>query len=279
MIAAYNYSLSEIEERLFCRAIRAKFPAKSNQARCPEPRLHFALSLGCASSPNIRIYDSDTLDSDLETAAKQYLQANAPKNQVAIKLGKATGAITEIWLPKPFKWFQDDFGFSKQEILSYYASFMPPGMKDDVLELARKANFLIKYAEYDWNLYLSKACAEVVTMPERKMSAVGNVTARSHESDKSIGSNRDSKFQRSPHEVISKKMVDWKLKDEKEQDDDYDASPALTARSVQSANPKESSTVKVALIPTKSSNLPDRKTTNRPEKKALGTADNDGFLC
>jgi hypothetical protein len=90
MIAAYNYSLAEIEERLFCRVLRAKFPKKSDKSRAPgvgvwvnkytymcvfvyvysnththshtlyytEPRVHFALSLGCASSPRIRIYQA-----------------------------------------------------------------------------------------------------------------------------------------------------------------------------------------------------------------------------
>ena len=55
MIAAYNYSLAEIEERLFCRVLRAKFPKKSDKSRAPEPRVHFALSLGCASSPRSRL--------------------------------------------------------------------------------------------------------------------------------------------------------------------------------------------------------------------------------
>jgi hypothetical protein len=85
MIAAYNYSLAEIEERLFCRVLRAKFPKKSDKSRAPEPRVHFALSLvrlifdlerpkfliallgqGCASSPRMRIYQPETLDEDLQ---------------------------------------------------------------------------------------------------------------------------------------------------------------------------------------------------------------------
>ena len=64
----YNYSLAEIEERLFCRVLRAKFPKKSDKSRAPEPRVHFALSLGCASSPRIRIYQPETLDEDLQQA-------------------------------------------------------------------------------------------------------------------------------------------------------------------------------------------------------------------
>jgi len=56
MIAAYNYCLAEIEERLFCRVLRAKHRKVSERSQAPEPRVHFALSLCCNSSPRIRIY-------------------------------------------------------------------------------------------------------------------------------------------------------------------------------------------------------------------------------
>ena len=45
MIAAYNYTLAEIEERLFSRMLRAKYPKNSDKAKAPEPRVHFALSM------------------------------------------------------------------------------------------------------------------------------------------------------------------------------------------------------------------------------------------
>jgi hypothetical protein len=45
MIAAYNYTLADIEERLFSRILRAKFPKDSDRAKAPEPRVHFALSM------------------------------------------------------------------------------------------------------------------------------------------------------------------------------------------------------------------------------------------
>ena len=47
MIAAYNYTLAEIEERLFSRMIRSKYPKNSEKSKPPEPRVHFALSLVC----------------------------------------------------------------------------------------------------------------------------------------------------------------------------------------------------------------------------------------
>jgi hypothetical protein len=47
MIAAFNYTLAEIEERLFSRNLRANYPKNSEEAKVPEPRLHFALSMVC----------------------------------------------------------------------------------------------------------------------------------------------------------------------------------------------------------------------------------------
>uniref|UniRef100_A0A7S0QMA7 Myosin motor domain-containing protein n=1 Tax=Cryptomonas curvata TaxID=233186 RepID=A0A7S0QMA7_9CRYP len=166
MIAAYNYSLAEIEERLFCRVLRAKFPKKSDKSRAPEPRVHFALSLGCASSPRMRIYQPETLDEDLQQAAVEYLTTNAPKNRLRVQQ-----RVHEVTLPKLFKWYKDDFGFSKQEILAYYASFMPPGMREEQTELARSNNFVIKYEKYDWNLHLTKACSEASRQPARQLIA------------------------------------------------------------------------------------------------------------
>jgi len=168
MIAAYNYSLAEIEERLFCRMLRAKFPKKSDKSRAPEPRVHFALSLGCASSPRIRIYQPETLDEDLQQAAVEYLTTNAPKNRIQAQ-SQGGKRVHEVMLPKIFKWYKDDFGFSKQEILAYYASFMPSGMREELTEVARTNNFIIKYDKYDWNLHLGKACSEVARNPARQL--------------------------------------------------------------------------------------------------------------
>mmetsp|Transcript_42106 Transcript_42106/g.99940 ORF Transcript_42106/g.99940 Transcript_42106/m.99940 type:complete len:1472 (-) Transcript_42106:191-4606(-) len=185
MIAAYNYSLAEIEERLFCRVLRAKFPKKSDKSRAPEPRVHFALSLGCASSPRIRIYQPESLDEDLQQAAIEYLTTNAPKNRARLNATLASkSAVAEVIVPKLFKWYKDDFGFSKQEILAYYASFMPDGMRDELMEVARSNNFVIKYDKFDWNLHLTKACSEASRQPRQMIQ---NSPANSSPSVKRVG--------------------------------------------------------------------------------------------
>ena len=55
-----------------------------------EPRVHFALSLGCASSSRIRIYQPETLDEDLQQAAIEYLTTNAPKNSARMQVSYAS---------------------------------------------------------------------------------------------------------------------------------------------------------------------------------------------
>ena len=161
MIAAYNYSLAEIEERLFCRVLRAKFPKKSDKSRAPEPRVHFALSLCCGSSPQIRIYQPESLDEDLQQAAIEYLNSADPHMNGGAPPSPSRARVQEVVLPKVFKWYRDDFGFSKQEILAYYASFMRADRRAQLIEVARANNFIIKYDKYDWTLNLTKACSDV----------------------------------------------------------------------------------------------------------------------
>ena len=163
MIAAYNYSLAEIEERLFCRVLRAKFPKKSDKSRAPEPRVHFALSLGCQSSPRIRIYQPDSLDEDLQRAAVEYLSNNAPKGGSRFQRVSASsegGTVSEVVLPKVFKWYKDDFGFSRHEIVAYYASLIPRREREEIKAVAMENNFLIRYDHYDWSLNLTLACSD-----------------------------------------------------------------------------------------------------------------------
>ena len=178
MVAAYNYSLEEIEERLFCRDLRAKFPKKSDKSRAPEPRVHFALSYGCADSPRIRIYQPESLDEQLEQSTVDFLANLAPKNQARLMRARKPGSrgVCELVLPKVFKWYKDDFGFTKAEALAFYAGFMQPQLRDELLHVARGNNFVIKYDSFDWNLDLVGVCAETAQFPGGDIS---NGVARS----------------------------------------------------------------------------------------------------
>jgi len=145
MIAAYNYSLEEIEGRLFCRVMRAKYPRKSDQYKAPEPRVHFALSLGAISSPRIRIYTAQGLERELEEAAVEYCNP--------IEFNETT---REVSLPKVFKWHKEDFGSSKADVLRYYAKYAPEEVRRQIILLATSNVFKIKYRKFDWRISYEK---------------------------------------------------------------------------------------------------------------------------
>ena len=101
------------------------------------PQVHFALALGCALSPALRIYHPDTLDAELDQAARDYI--NQPSHQPCIRpvsqdrgvlrahalpITSAAAQQRAVLLPRVFKWFQDDFGLSKQEVLSFCAAYL-----------------------------------------------------------------------------------------------------------------------------------------------------------
>ena len=52
-------------------------------------------------------------------------------------------------------------------VQAYYASFMPDNMREELMEVARSNNFIIKYDKFDWNLHLTKACSEASRQPQR----------------------------------------------------------------------------------------------------------------
>mmetsp|Transcript_28296 Transcript_28296/g.65180 ORF Transcript_28296/g.65180 Transcript_28296/m.65180 type:complete len:1554 (+) Transcript_28296:189-4850(+) len=149
MIAAYNYSLEEIEGRLFCRVMRAKYPRKSDNYKAPEPRVHFALSLGAQSSPRIRIYTSQGLERELEAAAIEYCNP--------IEFNEQTREVT---LPKVFKWHKEDFGSSKADVLRYYAKYAPEEVRRQIILMATSNIFKIRYRKFMWNISFDKICTE-----------------------------------------------------------------------------------------------------------------------
>jgi hypothetical protein len=107
----------------------------SDRSRAPEPRVHFALSLCCASSPRIRVYRAETLDDDLQEAACEYVHQFSAKQRVRRSRDAVARGLDEheVVLPKIFKMCAADFGHSKQEILAYYASFLPDAAMEELI--------------------------------------------------------------------------------------------------------------------------------------------------
>ena len=104
-------------ERLFCRVLRAKFPKKSDKSRAPEPRVHFALSLGCISSARIRIYQPETLDEDLQQVS--YTPHTHTRARVHIHIHTHTHIHTHVHTNARIRIYQPDTFDADLQQVSY----------------------------------------------------------------------------------------------------------------------------------------------------------------
>jgi hypothetical protein len=85
---------------------------------------------------------------------------------------------------------------------AYYASFMPDNMREELMEVARSNNFVVKYDKFDWNLHLTKACSEASRQPQRLItnhSPAGRGAPQGDPSPTTLGANQV--FTPSLHEV------------------------------------------------------------------------------
>jgi hypothetical protein len=125
-------------KRLIVRCIGGR--SQEQPSPIDDPRIHFCLSFGTRSSPDIRIFNSYHLEQQLRQAAQEYCQER-------ITLDETHGVIS---LPAVFR---QDFGDELQlkEFLVHYLS------RDQLLVLERihhkfgSKNVQFKYEKYDWN--------------------------------------------------------------------------------------------------------------------------------
>lgn len=150
-IAGHLFSLDDIEHGLLRRSkikwslghLNKLFPDRiEKQLRVDklDYRLHFALNCGAKSCPPIAFYKAETIDKQLNLAAKAYLKSETEYDE--------TG--NNIKLPALMSWFRRDFGGKKKmtELLKHF-SIIPADK-----------NPIIKFNDYDWTLYLQNYTVE-----------------------------------------------------------------------------------------------------------------------
>ena len=94
-VGGQMYHLEHMQHRL----LRSK-PAKGGGGLV-EPRLHFAISLGCVSCPDVRVYSVDNLDEELTAAAAALCLRD-------VSISHDPNGSKTLVLPKLFKWFARD---------------------------------------------------------------------------------------------------------------------------------------------------------------------------
>lgn len=131
-IAGMELSFDDIEHGI----LRASHPVQEGKLQVDilDPRIHFSLNCGAVSCPPIAFYSAESIDRELDQAARNFLTTDAKyapdENRVAVS--------------RIFKWYESDFGGGKGiiDLLKKY----------DVLP--KDAYPAIEYKEYDWTLAL-----------------------------------------------------------------------------------------------------------------------------
>jgi len=106
-----------------------------------DPRIHFALNCGALSCPPIRVYTTDRLDEQLQTASIAFL------SQEVELVRKGDKDIIEM--SRLLLWYSQDFGKDDNQVVNWILSVVG----DKVTGLKETApNFPeIVYKEYDWD--------------------------------------------------------------------------------------------------------------------------------
>lgn len=81
---------------------------KYSMRRC-DPRIHFVLNCGARSSPQITIYSSSHLEKALNMATTLFCNT-----EIEIDMEN-----NEVFLPKLFLWYRNDFGRSDCDVLRF----------------------------------------------------------------------------------------------------------------------------------------------------------------
>lgn len=80
-----------------------------------DPIVHTLMFNGTDSSPLVREYRSESFQEEKKKAAKEYLDQNV----------KYKTEMDEIWLPRQFKDYKEDFGTKERDILDFVSLYAP----------------------------------------------------------------------------------------------------------------------------------------------------------
>lgn len=149
-VGGYRISLDEIENGIL-RGNRGHpyIPGRqfsSNDPRMdwviwpPEPRIHFALNCASRSCPPFQVYTADQIESQLDLAARNFVDAN-----VKLDPGKQLLVVSSI-----FQWFKSDFG-GQGGIFTFILDHLPFDGRRAWLTKYKDV-IKLRYESYDWRL-------------------------------------------------------------------------------------------------------------------------------
>lgn len=107
------------------------------------PLIHFGICNGSKSSPPVRFFTPQGVESELRFAAREFLQ----RNGIQVDLAKRTVHLTRI-----FKWFSVDFGQEK-EMLKWLIGYLDATKAGLLSHLSSDGGAVhVAYQDYDWSI-------------------------------------------------------------------------------------------------------------------------------
>jgi hypothetical protein len=107
----------------------------------PDPRIHFALSGACRSSPRFAVYDPRGLREQLDRAASRFI--NSPQVEIVPRKNL-------LFLSPLFKWYRLDFG-GYEGMIDLLIRYMDHGQAKDFL-IERGLGAEVTWLDFDWRL-------------------------------------------------------------------------------------------------------------------------------
>lgn len=106
----------------------------------PDVRIHFALNCASRSCPPIQVYSGDQIDTQLDLAARNFVNQNTTVDQ----------KTNELSISAIFRWYQRDFG-GQQAVLEFILNHL---LEDERQKWIREnqETLRLQYKAYDWGL-------------------------------------------------------------------------------------------------------------------------------
>lgn len=158
IVGGYRYCLDDIEHgilrgnRMHFVVPGARFGKRDPRRRYVveklDPRIHFALVCGASSCPPIGIYQADNLDTQLELAARSFV------NGGAVQLNKDTMTLS---LSRVFQWYSSDLGggwmgtSGRDAVIKYLSQYLEDDEEREFL-VAHAGRLRVRFQYYDWAL-------------------------------------------------------------------------------------------------------------------------------
>lgn len=120
---------------------RGKDPRLGFALTSVDPRVHFALVCGSRSCAPIRFYEADSIDEQLDTAAKSFVNSS----EVLVLPEKNKVVLSQI-----FDWYERDFG-GKKGVRQFLLRYLDEDEKRSFIEHGWRET-KVEYLFYDWDL-------------------------------------------------------------------------------------------------------------------------------